>query len=80
VDFVESVLDVLGGRIASDCAHAGVVVLLAKGIYPAKGEQNDAMKRVNLIIHIWIKARYEYQIDCSMVVTCERNVNGFVFR
>jgi hypothetical protein len=51
VDFIKSVLDVLGGRIASDCAHAVVVVLLAKGIYPANGEKNDVMKRVNLTLH-----------------------------
>jgi hypothetical protein len=43
VDFVKSVLDVLGGRVASDCAYAGVVVLLAKGLYPAEGER-DVMK------------------------------------
>lgn len=42
MDFVKSVLDVLGGRVASDCAYAGVVVLLAKGVYPAEGE-GDAM-------------------------------------
>jgi hypothetical protein len=51
VDFIKSVLDVLGGRIASDCAHVGTVVLLAKETCPAKGEENDAMKRVNLTIH-----------------------------
>ena len=45
MDFVKSVLDVLGGRVASDCAYAGVVVLLAKGLHSAEGER-DAMKRL----------------------------------
>jgi hypothetical protein len=49
MDFVKSVLDVLGGRVAFDCAHAGLVVLLAEGLYPAKSE-SDAMKQLNLSI------------------------------
>jgi hypothetical protein len=49
MDFVKSVLDVLGGCIASHCAHAGIVVLLAKGLHSAKG-QNDDMKRLELYI------------------------------
>lgn len=49
MDFVKSVLDVLGGRIAFDCAYAGAVVLLAEGLYSAKDE-NDAMNQLNFSI------------------------------
>jgi hypothetical protein len=49
MDVVKSVLDVLGGCIASHCTHVGFVVLLAKGLHSAKG-QNDAMKRLELYI------------------------------
>jgi hypothetical protein len=49
MDFVKSVLDVLGGCVAFDCTHVGVVVLLAKRLCPAKGE-NNGMKRLKLSI------------------------------
>jgi hypothetical protein len=49
MDVVKSVLDVLGGCIASHCTHIGVVVLLAKRLHPAKGE-SGALKQVNFTI------------------------------